>query len=341
MKIKIPVLILFLLFFSSEIFSQKRDKKHIDFKIVGYYLLNAAIKDTAYVDSNYLFLDKITHLNIAFVNPDSAGNFKQDLALDTLIKKAHRKKVKVLASIAGGGPHPYYAILLKDDKRKMFVQNLVSLVKRYNLDGIDVDLEGGDIDDNYENFVSELAASLQPQNKLVTAAIATAYKDQLSDKALKQFDFVNIMSYDHTGPWRPDKPGHHSPYTMATEDFDYWQNIRSLPKEKCLLGVPFYGYGFGAIDSPAISMSYKEIATLYPDSLVSDTVRLPPNVMFYYNNISTIKKKTELAVERGGGVMIWQLLGDATGDKSLLNTIYNVAHQQLEPTAKRKSEAKK
>ena len=97
--------------------------------MVGYYFLNAAIRDTAYADSNYLFLNKITHLNIAFINPDSTGNFNQYLAIDTLIKKAHKKNVKVLASIAGGGRHPYYAALLQDDKRKMFVNNLVSLLK--------------------------------------------------------------------------------------------------------------------------------------------------------------------------------------------------------------------
>lgn len=150
---------------------------------MGYYLLNAALKDTVYADSNYLFLDKITHLNIAFINPDSTGNFKQDLAIDSLIEKAHRKNVKVLASIAGGGRHPYYSLLLSDNKRKFFINSLIGLVYKYNLDGIDVDLEGSDIDNNYENFVIELAASLKPLNKLVTAAIATAYKDQLSDKA--------------------------------------------------------------------------------------------------------------------------------------------------------------
>lgn len=330
---KFPLLILFLFLISSAAISQRKNKyPKTTFKVVGYYFLNSAIKDTVYADSNYLFLDRITHLNIAFINPDSTGNFKQDFAIDTLIKKAHKKNVKVLASIAGGGPHPYYAVLLKDDKRKGLINNLVSLVHSYDLDGIDVDLEGGDIDINYEKFVIELAASLKPLKKLVTAAIATAYKDQLPDKALKQFDFVSVMSYDRTGPWRPGNPGHHSPYTMAVEDLDYWHKTRLVPKDKLVLGLPLYGYGFGVLDSPVVSMDYKQIVSIYPDKEARDTLILPGNVVMYYNSMATIKKKTELAMQKASGVMIWQLLGDTSGDSSLLNSINGVIHRNLNGT---------
>jgi chitinase len=326
---KFLLLIFILLIISSSGLGQKKNRKQeMSFKVVGYYFLNAAIRDTIYADSSYLFLNKITHLNIAFINPDSAGHFKQDLAIDTLIQKAHKKNVKVLASIAGGGRHPYYAGLLRDDKRKLFVNNLVSLLQKYNLDGIDVDIEGNDIDENYQNFVIELAAVLRPQKKLITAAIATVYKDQLPDNALKQFDFVNVMSYDRTGPWRPDRPGDHSPYLMAVEDLDYWHKIRSIPKEKLVLGLPFYGYGFVALDSPVVSMNYKQIVSLYPNNL-SDTLSLPGNMVMYFNNMGTIKKKTKLAMKEAGGVMIWQLLGDADGEHSLLNNIYQVIHNNL------------
>ena len=327
MKFKFPLSILFLLFISSLAMSQEENKKSsTPFKVVGYYFLNAALRDTIHADADYLFLNKITHLNIAFINPDSTGAFRQDLAIGTLVKKAHQKNVKVLASIAGGGPHPYYAVLLRDGKRKMFINNLVSMAGRYNLDGIDVDIEGNDIDSNYGRFVIELAAALKPHKKLITAAIATAYRDQLPDKALREFSFVNVMSYDRTGPWRPDNPGNHSPYTMAVEDLDYWHNIRAIPREKLVLGLPFYGYGFGALNSPVVSMDYKKITSLYPDSGLSDTLNLPENVTMYFNNIPTIKKKTELAMQKASGVMIWQLLGDTTGDNSLLGTIDKVIH---------------
>ena len=307
--------------------AQKKNKRlPAQFKVVGYYFLHAAMRDTTHADSNYLFLNKLTHLNIAFINPDTTGHFNEQLAIDTLIKKAHNKNVKVLASIGGGGSHAYYAALLKDDKRKMLVNNLTALVQRYQLDGIDVDLEGSDIDANYEKLVTELAASLKPLKKIITAAIATVYKEQLPDKALQQFDFVNIMSYDNTGPWNPKRPGHHSPYEMAVKDLEYWHKLRKIPKEKLVLGVPFYGYGFGASDSAVVTMTYKQIAAI-ANRNASDTIKLPGNIVMYYNNIATIKRKTELAMQKAGGVMIWQLLGDTKDQHSLLNTIHQVLHK--------------
>ncbi len=308
--------------------AQKKNDPANNFKIVGYYFLNAALRDTTYADSNYLFLNQLTHLNIAFINPDSAGIFKQDLKIDTLVKKAHEKNVKVLASIAGGGTHSYYAILLRQDNRRAFITELIRMVTRYNLDGIDVDLEGSDIDENYGSFVAELATALKRQKKIITAAIATAYKDQLPDKALKRFDFVNIMSYDRTGPWTPASPGNHSPFSMAQEDLDYWGNVRAIQREKLVLGLPFYGYGFGALDSPVLSMDYRQIVLLYPGSDSLDSLVFPQNVTMYYNSASTIKRKTKLAIDKAAGVMIWQLLADSPGENSLLNAIYGIVHKR-------------
>ena len=42
----------------------------------------------------------------------------------------------------------------------------------------------------------------------------------------------------------------------------------------------------------------------------------------YYNGIETIRKKTRLALQRGGGVMIWDLAQDSNGDTSLLTAIH-------------------
>lgn len=327
MRLKITfIIVLFSLFFLPAKSQTKNQKSKNTFKVVGYYFLRSALKDSSFADRNYLFLNKVTHLNIAFINPDSDGNFVQKFTIDTLVKKAHQKRVKVLASIGGGGSHEYYHALLQKNKRQLFISNLISLVKQYNLDGVDVDLEGDDIDRNYTDFVTELSGALKSLHKLMTSAIATAYKDELSDKALRQFDFVNVMSYDNTGPWQPDDPGDHSPFSMAVEDLNYWHNKRAIPKNKLVLGLPFYGYGFGPKDSPVVSLDYKTIVALYPNSQVSDTLSLPGNMFLYFNNKEMIKRKTQLAMQKAGGVMIWQLQGDSEGENSLLDVIYDVVH---------------
>ncbi|MEO6282519.1 MAG: glycosyl hydrolase family 18 protein [Dyadobacter sp.] len=287
------------------------------FKVIGY-LPNRTDLVAA---SNQIDFGKITHLYIAFINPDSLGNLTRTENLKEIAVIAHSKNVKIMASIGGGGAPKYYPSFLIGEKKTKLINDLVNLAVDNNLDGIDVDLEGALIDANYENFVIDLAKALRQKNKMITAAIATVYKDQFTDKALAQFDFVNIMSYDRTGPWRPERPGPHAPYSMAEEDLKYWLETRKIPEEKLTLGVPFYGYGFGG--TAPESISYKNILRQYPDSINQDQMHLNGG-MVYYNGLPTIKKKTELALDKVGGVMIWQLMQDSTGVKSLLGGIDGV-----------------
>jgi chitinase len=291
-----------------------------DFKIVGYYSLSAAM---SWSETKEVPFKRLTHINLWFLNPDSLGNFSKDYSsLAPFIKEAHKRKVKVLFSIGGGSKQAQYHILLKDDQRGMLIEKLVALTLKHDIDGIDVDLEGSDIDGNYESFVVELAQALRSHSKLITAAIAVYYKDQLTDRAIAQYDFVNVMSYDRTGPWRPEKPGPHSLYSHAVEDLAYFGTVRKIPTDKMTLGVPFYGYGYGPeLTSEAISRSYKQIVDTYPGAEKTDEWKMPDGKILYYNGIPTMKQKTILAKEKASGIMIWQIRGDAKGSKSLLKVI--------------------
>ena len=305
MSLKI-VIIIACSFISTVAFSQ--------FRVIGYIPLGRTTSDFSKVA-----FQRVTHVNIAFVNPDSTGDLLIRQGFDSLIEKAHQHKVKVLASIGGGSFNPYYARLLSDTNRKVLIGKLVKLVIDHNLDGLDVDLENDNIDSNYQHFITDLATELKPVNKLLTAALATWNAHLISDAALEKFDFINIMSYDQTGPWRPNQPGPHSTYAKAEADLFYWRNTRGLPKEKVNLGVPFYGYCFGT--KYGESMSYANIITTFPGSDQKDEVVPDSGGVIYYNGLPTIKNKTALAIKNAGGVMIWQLLHDAQGEKSLLSAI--------------------
>ena len=291
------------------------NNKGAAFRVIGY-LREFNVSDGSAANLDF---SKFNYLNIAFINPDQDGNFSALAGLDAVVTLAHAKNVKVLVSIGGGSAPAYYSSLLAVAKRTDFINKLVKLISDSHLDGVDVDLEGERVDNNYEAFITGLSAALKPAGKLLTAAIATAYKSQYSDKALSLMDFVNIMSYDKTGPWNPSKAGQHSPYDMAVFDLNYWNNTRGIAKEKLSLGVPFYGYGFGQ-NAPA-DISFNDLVNQYPGAQNTDQVSVAGGGAIYYNGIPTIKSKTTLALNKAGGIMIWQLLQDAGGDKSLLNAI--------------------
>jgi chitinase len=294
------------------------------FKVVGYIRSQSnMLSDVKKVD-----LSKLTHLNIAFINPDTAGNFKEIPFLEEVVKYAHQNRVKVLMSCGGGSRQAYYAKLLKDDKRPQVVANFIAFVKKYKLDGIDIDIEGDDIDDNYEKFVVELKEPLVNQKKLLTAALAFYTRTKITDKALEQFDFINVMAYDKTGPWRPTNPGQHSPMSYTLDHLNYWTKERAASnvlKDKVILGVPFYGYGFGTLpmaDKTYKEMSWANIIQRFPEAKNLDEVVLPNNGgIVYYNGMNTIKEKTKLALKNAGGIMIWQLMHDSFDEHSLLKVI--------------------
>jgi chitinase len=310
MKNKIfTFLALSMLFYGPAGAQDKREK----FRIVGY------VRGEAAEMADEIQFKKITHLNIAFINPDSTGRFTEAKGIQAVVAKAHRNGVKVLMAIAGGNAPRYYRSLIAPANRALFIANLIKFMTDHDFDGIDVDIEGELITNDYEGFVIQLAAAVRP-GKLLTAAVATPYGPLLTAASLAQFDFINVMSYDKTGPWRPQISGQHSPLSMAVSDMDYWQNERKIPKQKLNLGVPFYGYSFGP--SGAGSMSYKKIIDTYPGARDKDELPTVDGGMLYYNGTATIKAKTKLALEQSGGMMIWQLLQDASGSDSLLELMY-------------------
>ncbi len=229
----------------------------------------------------------------------------------------------MLISIGGGSAatnptlKSRYFDLLKDENRPAFVAKLAKYVSDYNFDGLDVDIEGPSINEDYGAFIEELAVALQPNGKLLTAALSKGYGgNRVPDSVFEYFDFINIMAYDGAGHWSPNSPGQHSSYDFAVDNVRYWVD-RGLPKAKAVLGVPFYGYGFGEAFRKG-DYSYAKILAEYPDAENLDQV----GNTIWYNGISTIRTKTQYVVDEGlGGVMIWSLDYDVPGERSLLSAI--------------------
>jgi GH18 family chitinase len=287
-----------------------------DFKVIGY--LSAGNFDRI----DQVPLSALTHLDLAFANPDQDGHlvFPREQDLPGIVDKAHRAGVKVYLSIAGGGIDPelagYWLAVLQPENRPAFVRQLVDFTLKYELDGIDVDIEWNlipTIGDLYTPFVLALKEALHARGKGISSALnVSGLHEAISRESLEAYDFINVMVYDKTGPWRPDNPGPHAPYSYAEEALKYWTEERKIPAEKLTLGVPFYGYDFEVVRS----IHYRKLVEMDPANAYRDEVGAT-----FYNGLPTMIKKTQLARKSFGGIMIWEITQDASGELSLLRAI--------------------
>ena len=288
------------------------------FKIVGY------LPEYRFSLIDQMNFDKVTYVNLAFGNINASGNLVVGNHIDILpiVQQIKSANTKVMLSIAGGGDTGnHWENFLSNIHRKKTIQKMVDFVVLNQLDGIDVDIEGALISSlgvNYNLFVQELKKHLHAKGKAITAALtAINLNNIITDKTLQSLDFINIMAYDLTGPWQPNNPGPHSPFSMADDALSFWNNTKGIPQEKLVLGVPFYGRDF----NPAYlkAWTYNSILELDPENAYKDQVE-----QIYYNGIPTIVDKTKLALERSNGIMIWEMGQDNFTDLSLMSAIDQV-----------------
>ncbi|WP_109434510.1 glycosyl hydrolase family 18 protein [Aquimarina sp. AU119] len=276
-----------------------------DFKVVGY------MPSWQGTPSNIQY-DKLTHINYSFLLPNSDGSLRPldgTAKMQQIITQGHAQGVKVLIAVGGwmdGNDSAFTTLAANPSTRTIFINNLVNFVNQYNLDGVDMDWEyprEGNEPQNYELLMQELGQAMHSRGKLLTAAVVVSgwNADGILSGVFDDVDFLNIMAYDG-----PD----HSSMGQAEGGLNYWLS-RGLPKSKAVLGVPFYS-------RPQVK-SYTELLAMGAN----------PNSDSYqgmnYNGIATIKAKTEMAIERGGGIMMWELSHD-TNDQatSLLAAIHQV-----------------
>ena len=267
---------------------------------------------------------KVTHLNLAFENPvNDSGEMSWNPRNTILITRAKAARVKVLLSIGGGSASgdkvllARYGKLLEKDRRAGFAAKLAGFVGKHGFDGLDVDLEGPSITADYGPFIALLRRECATRKLVLTAALSRGYGgDRVPDATLRDFDFINLMAYDAAGPWNPKAPGQHSSLEMAEQTVAYWLK-RGLPKERAVLGVPFYGYGFGAAFKSR-DYPYAEIVKQYPGAEQVDQI----GDTIWYNGKPTIRAKCGIVRKQSlAGVMIWSLDSDAPGEHSLLKVI--------------------
>ena len=270
---------------------------------------------------------KVTHLNIAFANPQIDGTIVLPGSSGDLLKnvmdtaRSQNSNIKIYISLAGGAlsdqvSNTWKNFLSSPQDRPILIDKIVSYVLDNGFDGVDVDLEWNHVTAGYSDFVIELRDALKSKSKGITAAYPSETRYSLiTQEALNALDFINLMVYDYTGPWNPS-PGQHSSYNHAKQGINFWKNTVGINPSKLTLGVPFYGYDFQN-STTVKAFTYGSMV----DSDVSNSEK--DNVgNKYYNGRPTIANKVKLASQNLSGIMIWRLGADSFSEYSLLETIH-------------------
>lgn len=274
------------------------------FRVIGYMPSWAG-------DVNQVQYGKLTHINYAFLLPTGTGGLQaieNPSKLQSLVSAAHANNVKVLISVGGwndGNDSGFEGLAANSTYRNNFVNNMISFVNQYGLDGVDIDWEypdPGASANNYVALMSQLSTEMHNRGKLLTGAIVGTGGASILNSAFALVDFYNLMAYDYNN-------FDHSTYTYAAQSVSYWRG-RGLPASKTVLGVPFYGRPTWESFAQLVARG----ANPYAD--VFDNVG--------YNGITTIQQKTNLAFDQGSGIMIWELSEDAAGANSLVSAIHEV-----------------
>jgi GH18 family chitinase len=274
------------------------------FKVVGY------VTPAANIDS--IDFSLLTHINYPFLIPRANGTtrpFGAPNHLRAVVAEAKKHDVKVLIAVGGWGWDKEFEALAADPViRAKLAKRVADFCATYQLDGIDIDWEYPNAGASAENFAALAIAfrSALPAGALVTAAVLADATDAegISTDAVEQLDFINLMAYD--GP-----SDDHSSYAMAERSIASWL-ARGIDAEKLVLGVPFYGRPGNA--------TYRTLLVSDPSAASGDRI-LFKGVEQNYNGPATIRRKTELALQLVGGIMIWELSQDARGSDSLLRVI--------------------
>ena len=270
-------------------------------------------------------------------------------ALDSVILQAHNAGDKVLLTISTTSMQTIDALLANPrNAGDKLAQSLSGLVAAHGFDGIDVDIEGRGQQDRsaFVTFFDELARAFRadsPAHEVVLNTYpqsAAGGKDFFDVARLaKSADQLFVMAYDMDSHLVASANDPLVAPSLGLSDVQsMMEYTRVVPRQKIVLGMPFYGYDFSTISSEKGAAAttanpeavlYSSIATVGHPS-VWDPLTATPYSTFqisgqwhqtWYDDPLSLAIRTALAADFGiAGVGSWAL-GFEGGHEQLLSAL--------------------
>jgi spore germination protein YaaH len=312
-------------------------------------------------------LNVLTQISPFAFELQTDGSIKNALKIDeepwpTLIAEAKKKKIKIYPSILSypqteTEKYDFWLVMAQRARRTAHIKDIVALVKKYKVDGIDIDYENKTAETRpyFSAFLKELSVALHKDKKNLICTVeartppesryATTSKEVLSkveysnDYAVigSVCDQVRIMAYDQAGDDRNLVNQNIASGNMykPVADIDWVEKIatlalREIPAKKIVLGIPTYGYKYEIKQQSGTSTpTYSRIGSMnfnYADDLakslhITPTRNSAGELSFIYSTT------TDLDGNYLGGTkqyLVWYSDAQAIADKVKIAKLYKL-----------------
>ena len=247
---------------------------------------------------------------------------------NAVVEFAHKNQVAVMLLVnnakEANGQVPIHTVLSDSGLRAKAIANLIAYMKKYKLDGINIDFEmvPATDRDKLTLFMKELPAQLKPQGYFVTLDVFPK-QNESNDVAYaydygalsKYVDKIMVMTYDQHGAW--SGPGPIADSKWVEKNLLY--ALKYIPKEKLYLGIAAYGYDWSVkgVESLAFDQAMA-LAKRYHAAVQWDESAQTPHFRYtdeqgiahqvWFENSESLKSKLDIVNRYDiAGIAIWKL----------------------------------
>lgn len=218
----------------------------VDWDAQSYTSLNDHINKIDWVIPEFFFLKK---------DSDQLTT-KIDYDVIKIVKRHHKKVIASVKNFIDGDWNgaAIHRIIHSPTHTTHFINNLVYQLKKYKLDGVNIDFEelNESTDEYLIAFQKQLYETLHRNGLLVTQDISPDNEDYNVKELVKYNDYIFLMAYDqHT---ELSNPGDISHQDWVEEKLDKICN--EIPSAKVILAIAGYGFDWPE-NSVGINMTYQ------------------------------------------------------------------------------------
>ena len=200
-------------------------------------------------DINVLGQDKISVVNVVsptwFEIQNSQGDITSKFNQD-YYNKAKSLGYKIWPTITNGIDSANYSandtstLLDSEYNRQQLINNVISLLNKYNLDGINIDFENMKVEDKdmFTQLIRELAPMMRKNNKILS--VDMYFVNYIDRKRVgNASDYIILMGYDQRGNWS-STPGSIAEISWVEKNLASLLQDSNISSQKIILGIPFY-----------------------------------------------------------------------------------------------------